>query len=170
MSLYDLTVPHFDKSLANLDRWIEKTCDYAKARRFDPNDLLTARLAPDQFNLARQVMSVCDQAKLVCARVTTLEAPVHPDTERTWDELRVRIRGVREYLSGLSATDFVDAATRKITLPWMPGKFLFGEDYVREFALPNFGFHLVHVYALLRHNGVPLGKADFIGSLPFQDE
>lgn len=167
--LYDLTVPHFDKSLQNVDRWIDKAIDFSKAKKFDANDLLTSRLAIDQFPLLRQVMSVCDQAKLVCARVTGKEAPVHPDTEKTWDELRARIRSVREYLKTYRPADFEGAETRKVTLAWMPGKYLTGKDYVMEFALANFSFHLVHVYAILRHNGVELGKGDFIGFVPFQD-
>ncbi len=169
MSLYHLTVPHFDKSLQNMERWIDKTIDFAKAKKFEPNDLLTARLAPDQYGLGRQVMSICDQAKFACSRTTGKEAPSHPDTEKTWDELKARIRSVREYVKGFKPADFEGAETRLVTLPWMPGKALTGKDYVMEFALANFNFHLVHVYAILRHNGVELGKMDFLGSVPFRD-
>jgi hypothetical protein len=169
-NLYNLTVTHFEKSLTNLERWIDKAHDFAKAKKFDPNDLLTARLAPDQYPLSHQIMSVCDQAKLVPSRVTGKEAPVHPDTEKTWDELRTRIRAVREYLKGFKPSDFEGSEERKISLPWMPGKHLIARDYVNEFALQNFAFHLVTTYAILRHNGVELGKADFIGSVPFRDD
>jgi uncharacterized protein len=169
MILYDLTVPVFDKALQNVDRWIDKAIEFGKAKKFDPNDLLTARLAPDQFPLSRQIMSVCDQAKLVCARVTAREAPVHPDTEKTWDELRIRVRSVREYLGTFKPSDFEGAEERVIALPWMPGKVLSGTDYVIQFAQANFAFHFVHVYALLRHNGIELGKADYLGPLPFRD-
>jgi hypothetical protein len=169
MNLYDVTVPHFDKYLQNVERWIDKAHDFATARKFDANDLLSARLAPDQYPLARQVMSLCDSAKLGCARVAGKEAPVHPDTEKTWDELRTRIRSVREYLKGFKPADFEGADTRKIALPWMPGKGLLGKDYVLSLTLPNFGFHVTTAYAILRHNGVELGKQDFMGSLPVQD-
>lgn len=170
MNLYSLTVPHFEKSLQNVERWIDRAAELAKSKNFDPNDLLTARLAPDMLPLARQVMSICDQAKLVCARLTGKEAPVHPDTEKTWDELRTRMRSVREYIKGFSESDFDGADTRKVVLPWAGGKYLIGKDYVLEFALPNFGFHVTLIYALLRHNGVSLGKADFIGSVPLRDD
>lgn len=169
MSLYDLTIPHFDKSLQNMERWIDKAIEFAKTKKFEPNDLLTARLAPDQFPLGRQVMAACDQAKFVPARITGKDAPSHPDTEKTWDELKTRIRSVREYIKSYKPADFEGAETRHVTLPWMPGKYMTGKDYVMEFALVNFGFHLVHVYAILRHNGVDLGKVDFIGSLPLHD-
>lgn len=166
MNLYSLTVPHFDKSLQNLDRWIEKTLEYAKTKKFDANDLLSARLAPDQLPLGRQIMSVCDQAKFVCARTTGKEAPKHPDTEKTWEELRTRIRSVREYIGTFKPADFEGAETRHVVLPWMAGKVLLGKDYAIEFGLANFGFHLVTAYSILRHNGVDLGKIDFIGGLP----
>jgi hypothetical protein len=169
MNLYNITVPTFDKLLANLDRWIEKATEFAKAKKFEPNDLLTARLAPDQYPLVRQIQSVCDQAKFACARVTGKEAPSHPDTETTFDELRARIRSVREYVNGYKPADFEGAETRKIALPWMPGKVLLGKDYVLDLSIPNFYFHFVTAYAILRHNGVDLGKMDFMGSLPLQD-
>jgi hypothetical protein len=169
MSLYDLTVPQLEKSLQQLEIWIDKANEFAKTKKFEPNDLLAARLAPDQFPLARQIMSVCDGAKFICARASGKEAPVHPDTEKTWDELRTRIRAVREFVRGFKAADFEGAAERIVPLPWMPGKALTGKDYVLSLALPNFYFHLVTTYALLRHNGVDLGKMDYLGPLPLRD-
>ena len=112
MNLYPLTVPHFDRALQNMERWIDNAIDFAKEKKFEPNDLLSARLAPDQFPLLRQVQSACDGAKLACARITGKEAPVHPDVEKTWDELRTRIRSVREYIGGFKPADFEDADTR----------------------------------------------------------
>ena len=106
---------------------------------------------------------------MVPARLAGKEAPSHPDTEKTWDELRTRVRAVREYLSGFKPADFEGAEERIISLPWMPGKVLTGRDYVTEFALANFYFHLTTAYSILRHNGVDLGKAEFIGSVPFKD-
>lgn len=169
MNLYQLTVPHFDKSLHNVERMIDKAIEFAKEKKFEPNDLLTARLAPDQYALCRQVQSLCDSAKLGCARVAGKEAPVHQDVEKTWDELRTRIRAVREFINGLKPEDFEGAETRDIALPFMKGKAMTGFDYATSFALVNFGFHYTHVYAILRHNGVPLGKMDFIGALPMRD-
>lgn len=169
MTLYEQSVPYFDKSLENMERWIEKAIAHANAKEFDPNNFLTARLAPDQFPLARQVGAACDHATLACARLAGKEAPSHPDNETTWDELKSRIRSVRDFIKGFQPSDFEGAEERKITLSFVPGKYLTGKDYFFEFARPNFGFHLVHVYALLRHNGVDLGKKDFIPSLPFRD-
>jgi hypothetical protein len=170
MYLYELTAPRCNSALQNLERWIDKAHEFATAKKFDPNTLLTARLAPDQFPLLRQVQTVCDQAKFLCARVTGKQAPSHPDTEQTWDELRKRIKSVREYLETFKPADFEGAETRIVTLPWMPpGKGFSGKDYVVAFGLSNFDFHLVTAYAILRHNGVDLGKQDFIGSVPFRD-
>jgi uncharacterized protein len=169
MNLYDLTVPHVTKSLQNLDRWIEKAHDFAKAKKFEPNDLLPARLAPDQLPLLRQVQIVCDNAKFIVARPLAKEAPSHPDTEKTWDELRARMKNVREWASQFKPADFEKADEHLVTLPWMPGKALTARDYILEFGRPNFDFHLVTAYAILRHNGVDLGKPDYIGGLPFRD-
>lgn len=169
MSLYHFTVPQFEKTLQNVERWIDKTIEHAKTQKFEANDLLTARLAPNQFPLVRQIQSLCDHAKFATARLSGKEAPSHPDTEKTWDELRVRIRSVREWVSQTKPNDFEGADTRAITLPWMPGKSLLGRDYAIELAVPNFYFHVTTAYAILRHNGVDLGKIDFIGSLPLRD-
>jgi hypothetical protein len=169
MNLFHLTVPQFDKTLQNVDRWIDKTLEHAKNKKFEANDLLVARLAPDQLPLVRQIQIVCDNAKMCCARLSGKDAPSHPDTEKTWDELRTRIRAVREYVSGFEPADFEGAEERVVTLPWMPGKVLSGRDYVTDFALANYFFHLTTAYSILRHNGVDLGKTDYIGSLPFKD-
>ena len=169
MSLYDHTVPRFEKALDVCERWIDKTVEFGKSKNFDPDTLLTARLAPDMFPLVRQFQSICDQTKFVPARLTAKEAPPHADTERTWQEVRARIRSAREVLGSFKREDFVGAETRKVVLPWMKDKYLLGEDYVFEFGLPNFHFHMTTAYAILRHNGVPLGKVDFIGGLPFKD-
>jgi hypothetical protein len=167
--VYDLTVPHISKSLQHLEQWIEKAHELAKTKNFDANTLLSARLAPDQLPLLRQVQIVCDNAKFVCCRAAGKESPSHPDTEQTWDELRTRIRSVRELVSGLKPADFEGIEDRTVKLPWMPDKVLSAKDYVFQFGLVNFGFHLVTTYAILRHNGVALGKTDFIGHLPFRD-
>lgn len=168
MNLYELTVPHFSKCLENLERWIDKAHDFANAKKFDANTLLVARLAPDQYPLVRQVQMVCDSAKFCCACLTCKEVPAHSDTEQTWDELRTRIRSVHEVVSSFTPKDFDGPETRPISLPFMPDKVVQASDYV-SFTLQNFHFHLVTAYAILRHNGVDLGKVDFIGSVPFRD-
>lgn len=166
---YDLTIPHFSKYLANVDRWIDKTLAHATAKKFDANTLLTARLAPDAIPLVGQVQLVCDNAKFVPHRATGKPAPSHPDTEKTWDELRSRLRSTRELVDGFKPADFEGVEKRTVELPFFPGKVLSAPDYIIQFGLPNFGFHLVTTYQILRHNGVELGKTDFMGSLPFRD-
>jgi len=163
--MYFETVRQMKKMLGQLDTWIEKAATFAQTKKFDTSVYLTLRLAPDQFAFARQVQTACDTAKLVAARLTGKEAPSHPDTEQTLDELRARVRAVVTYIEGFSAKDFEGAATRVITQPRWEGKVMSGADYFLEHGVPNFFFHLTHAYAILRHNGVDLGKRDYLGPL-----
>jgi uncharacterized protein len=153
------------KMLGQLDKWMEAAASYAQTKSFDPNVFVGLRLAPDQFAFARQVQSTCDTAKFVAARLAGKDAPAHPDTEQTLDELRARVRTVVAYLEGFSAKDLQGAATRVITQPRWEGKVMTGADYFLEHAVPNFFFHLTHAYAILRHNGVSIGKRDYLGTL-----
>jgi hypothetical protein len=171
MNLYAATVPQFKRILQNVERWIDKTTAYAESKKFDPNTLLTARLAPDMFPLVRQIQSVTDQCKLTCARITAKEPPKHPDTEQTFDELRKRLHSVIAYLDTFTPADFDGAAERLISLPFFPeGKGMLGADYLIERQLPNVYFHTSMVYAILRHNGVDVGKSDFIGPVTYKDK
>lgn len=163
--MYFETVGQMKKTLRQLAKWLESASAHATAKSFDPNVFLGLRLAPDQFALVKQVQTACDTAKLAAARLAGKEAPKHPDTEQTLDELRARIEDVARYLDGFSAADFEGAATRHITQPRWEGQYMLGADYFLEHALPNFFFHTTHVYAILRHNGVSLGKKDFLGAL-----
>jgi len=163
--MYFETVLQMKKMLGQADKWLEKAAAFAQAKKFDPTVYLTLRLAPDQFAFARQVQAACDTAKLVAARLTAREAPSHPDTEKTLEELGARIRTVISYLDGFSAKDFEGAATRVITQPRWEGKVMSGADYFLEHGLPNFFFHITMAYAILRHNGVELGKRDYLGPL-----
>lgn len=163
MDIYDLTAPQLAHALRNLDRWL------TRAESSGGDQLLSARLAPDQFAFVRQVQTATDNAKLMVARLAGKQAPSHPDTETTYAELRARIASVVEYLGTYTREDFAGASDRKITLPWMqPGQHMRAEDYVVQFALPNFYFHLVTAYSILRHHGVTLGKMDFIGPIAIQ--
>jgi uncharacterized protein len=171
MNLYAATVPQFKRILQNVERWLDKTVAFAEGKKFDANSLLTARLAPDQFALVRQIQSSCDQCKLTCARLTGKEAPKHPDTEQTFDELRKRLHSVIAYLDSFKPEDFDGTAERLISLPFFPeGKAMTGADYLVERQLPNVYFHTSMVYAILRHNGVDLGKSDFIGQVTYRDK
>lgn len=130
--------------------------------------LLHSRLIMDQFPLVRQIQSACDNAKLCATRLTGKEGPVFPDTEKTYPEIQKRIKDTVAYLQTLSAHDFQGWETKKATFPWMPGKHLDAPDYVVQFMIPNFYFHVTTAYAILRANGVDLGKIDYLGQLPFK--
>jgi hypothetical protein len=153
------------KQLGQLDKWLEAAAADAKTRSFDPNVFLGLRLSPDQFAFARQVQTACDTAKLAGVRLTGKDAPSHPDTEQTLEELHARVRSVIAYLDSLSAKDFEGAAARVVTQPRWEGKVMSGGDYFVEHAIPNFFFHLTTAYAILRHNGVNVGKRDYLGTL-----
>jgi hypothetical protein len=166
MSLYESSVPQFRKMLKNLDKWLEAGEAHAKSKSFDPNVLVQARLAPDQYPLVRQVQSSCDNAKFAASRLTGKEAPKHPDTETTMEELHARIRACTSFLDTMTEKDFVGAEERHVSLPFFPeGKYVTGAEYLTAMATPNFYFHITTAYAILRHNGVAIGKMDYIGSL-----
>lgn len=156
-------------TLHQMDGWIDKARHHASHRRYDANLLLQARLAPDMFPLVRQYGSACDNAKLLAARLSSRQAPVHADNQTSWEEVRARISDVVQWLAALREEDFAGAAAVRATFPWFPGKALAAEPYLFQYAVPNFHFHATTAYAILRHNGVEIGKADFLGSLPFQD-
>lgn len=163
--MYYEIIGQMKKQLGQLDKWLETATTYAETKKFDPNVFVSLRLAPDQFAFARQVQAACDSVKLAAARLSGKEAPVHADTEQTLAELRTRVQSVIKYLDGFSAKDFESAASKSITQPRWEGKTMTGADYFVEHALPNFYFHLTTAYALLRHNGVSVGKRDYLGTL-----
>src|SRR6266545_151965 len=168
MNLYDATVPIFTKHIKNVESWLDKAGAFAEARKFDPETLLGARLAPDQYPFLRQIQAACDQAKYTTAKLAGKEPPSHPDIEKTIAELRQRTRTVIDYLATFTRADFEGAEDRKVSHAWMGGKHMRGGDYLDHFALPNFHFHMTSAYAILRHNGVELGKRDYIHDLPLQ--
>ena len=165
MSLYQSTIPQFKNTLTQMLAWLELAAAHAKEKNFDPSVLLTARLYPDQYPLIRQIQSACDSAKSTAARLAGQEPPKHPDTETTLEEIRTRVQTVLTFLDTVAAKDIAGADERDIVLPFLGGKSLKGTDYVNQLQLPNFYFHATTVYAILRHNGVPLGKTVFIGHL-----
>ena len=169
MSLYEPSIVQTKKMLNNLKTWLDHGKEYANQREFDPNVLLTTRLAPDQFALGKQVQIACDTAKLTAARLTNKDAPSFEDTETTIEELQARIDKTIAFLETLTEADFNGAQERLIALPFAPGKGAKGLEYYLSFAQPNFYFHSTTAYALLRHAGVPLGKRAFIGSMHIED-
>ena len=159
----------FTKTLENLEKCMDKATESAKARAFDVDVLAKSRLAPDQFDFIQQVQSACDQAKYAAAYLGGKTAPSHPDTEKTFAELRERIRKCTGFLATVQEKDFSGAADRKVAPPWLGGRWLKGSDYLVQVAVPNFFFHATMAYGILRHNGVELGKMDYIGSLPTKE-
>ncbi|HZR80633.1 MAG TPA: DUF1993 domain-containing protein [Candidatus Binatia bacterium] len=163
------TIAQFGKMLENLDRWLEVGVAYAKSKSFEPDVLAQARLAPDQYELVRQIQSACDAAKYAAAYLSGGTAPSHPDTEKTIDELRARIRTCLGYVRSVPASAYAGADDRRVAPAWLQGKWMRGDRYLTEVAIPNFYFHVAMAYAILRHNGVALGKMDYIGSLPLAE-
>ena len=153
------------KQLVQLDKWLEAAEANAKERSFDPNLFVAFRLAPDQFAFSRQLQVACDTAKLGASRLTGKPAPSNADTEATIEELRARVHATIAYLDGFSEADFAGAATITVTQPRWEGKTMTGADYFLEHVVPNFFFHLSTAYAILRHNGVAVGKRDYLGAL-----
>lgn len=169
ISIPELSITQMSKMLRNLDAWLGKAEAYAQERGFEVDVLMSARLAPDQFTLDRQVQAACDTAKMTAARLTGGEAPSHPDDETTIAQLRERVRSTLAYLETVTHEAFEGSADREIQLPFAKGKACKGSDYLVEFAVPNFYFHATMAYAIMRHNGVSVGKFDFIGGMKMFD-
>lgn len=165
--LHDAVVPQFIKMLTNLDALFDKAVAHAEAKKYDPEILLNTRLAPDQFALLRQVQIACDTAKLGASRLTGKPAPAHADTEKTVAELRGRIGETIAYLRDFTAADFADTEARVITQPRWEGKTLTGHQFAHQHVIPNFYFHVAMAYAILRANGVDVGKRDYLGPMPY---
>jgi hypothetical protein len=166
MSLY-IQILEMKKLLRGVDGWLDKAVAFAAARKFDANVLLHARLSPDMLPFVFQVQAVCDQAKYAAGRTTGKELPSNPDTEQTIDDLKKRIASTVAYLDSFSEKDFADIAARTVTTPRWEGKHMTATNYFVEHAQPNFFFHLSMTYALLRHNGVDVGKRDYLGKITY---
>lgn len=166
--LYELTVPQIGKMLKNLSNILDKAALYAQTKKFDVEVLLNWRLFPDQFNLIKQVQIACDTAKFGVSRLTGKEAPLHDDQEKTLDELKTRIQSVIAYLGTFSEKEFQGAEERKVSQPRWEGKYLTGKEFAIQHAIPNLYFHITTAYAILRHNGVEIGKKDYLGEMPFK--
>jgi uncharacterized protein len=158
------------KMLKNLSTFLDKGAAFADGKKIEPEVLLNSRLAPDQFNLVRQVQIACDTAKFAAARLSGKEdiAPVFEDNEKTVADLKARLEKTIKYLKSFSENDFAGANDRRITQKRWEGKTLSGSEYLAEYALPNVYFHVTTAYAILRHNGVDVGKKDFLGELPYK--
>jgi hypothetical protein len=167
MSIH-LLVLEMRKMLHNLDGCLDKAVAHATAKKFDADTLLVARLAPDMFALLRQIQIGCDHAKWAASRSAGKDAPSFPDDEKTIADAKKRIASTIAFLDTFKADDFAKADSVKISLPRWEGKSMTGTEYVIEYALPNFFFHVTTAYAILRHNGVEIGKRDYVGATPMK--
>ena len=161
--MYTETFSQFKKQLGQLDKWLGTAAEYAKSKNFDPDVFPTLRLAADQFPLSRQVQICCDTVKLSLNFLTGKAVQPQEDTEKTIAELQARVRSIITLLDGVTAKDFEGAATRVVSQPRWKGEWMTGADYFIEHTVPNFFFHLTTSYAILRHNGVSIGKRDYLG-------
>lgn len=167
LSMYEASIPVFQRALTNLSAILAKAAAHAEAKKFDPAVLVNARLAPDMLPLSRQIQIAVDHARGAAARLAGLERPPVADTEATLDELQARIASTLAYIGTFSPAQIDGSEAREITLPLRTGEVkLKGQPYLLHFAFPNFWFHVTTAYAILRHNGVDIGKLDFLGPLP----
>lgn len=163
LTMYEASVPAFHKHLEALDAIIDKAVAYAEARKIEPEVLLLARLYPDMYTMKKQVQSACDFAKLSVARLSGLTAPVHDDSEQTFQDLKTRIAETLAVLASAKADAMEAAADKPFTIKAGPRELNFtGREYLLHFALPNFYFHCATAYGILRHNGLEIGKRDFM--------
>ncbi|HEY0255354.1 MAG TPA: DUF1993 domain-containing protein [Kofleriaceae bacterium] len=167
MSLY-LLIREMHKVLGQMDSWFEKVGAHATAKKFDVDSIIHWRMAPDMLPFSAQIGIACDTAKFAAARATGKEAPSHSDDQKTVAEMRTRIESVRTFLDGFKESDFAGTDDRMISLPRWEGKKMTATDYVIEHSVPNFMFHSTTAYLLLRHNGVDVGKKDFLGPLTYR--
>ncbi len=167
ISMYSASVPVLERALSNLQAWFDKAEAHAVAKKFEPQVLLNARLAPDMLPFTKQVQIACDSAKFGVARLSGVDAPKFDDTEATFAELRQRIAKTLDYVRSVPAAKIDGTETKDVVVPRRDGSMtLKGEFYLKHYVLPNVFFHVMTAYALLRHNGVELGKADYLGAMP----
>ncbi len=166
ISIYDASIPSLVRGLTNLSAILDKAAAHAAARKFDPAVLLQARLFPDMLPLTRQVQIVCDTAKGAAGRLAGKEVPKHEDNEANIAELKARIQKTIDFVQSVTPEALAGAETRPIVLTFPTNTLNFtGLSYLTHFVLPNFYFHVSVAYALLRNNGVELGKRDYLGAI-----
>ena len=166
LSLYDISVPVFIRALRNMDAFLQKGADWFAEQGRSENELTTARLIGDMHPLTAQIQRASDSAKGVVARLTGAEVPAMPDEEQTIADLRARIAKTIAVLEGARREDFDGKEEQPIEIRTPNASLLFkGRSYILEFAIPNFFFHVTTAYALLRKEGVPVGKIDYLGAI-----
>ncbi|MGJ0483046.1 MAG: DUF1993 domain-containing protein [Methylomicrobium sp.] len=165
LSMYQASVPVFVRMLDNLSKILDLAVQYAEEKKIDPSVLINARLAPDMYPLARQVQIATDMAKGCAARLAGREVPVYEDNETTFPELQARIAKTLTFIQSVSAEQIDGSEERMVTLKLRGKEVSFrGQPYLLHFVLPNFYFHITIAYTILRHNGLAIGKMDYIGN------
>lgn len=167
--MYYRAVSQCSHSLENVEAWLDKAEKFSAAKNLDVKVLLNARLAPDMKPLIYQVQSACDYVKAAAAWLSGQTPPKHEDNEQSADELRARIRKTVDFVKSVSESQYEGASNRRVSLSWVPGKVLSGDDYLFQMAIPNVYFHIAMVYAIFRNAGVDVGKMDFLGTVNFID-
>jgi hypothetical protein len=165
LSMYRASIPVLVRALNNLSAILEKGAAHAAASNIDPAELVGARLAPDMLTLAGQIQRASDSAKGAAARLAGIENPSFADDETTFADLQERIVKTRRFLESVSAEQIDGSAARTIELNLGTKVTIRGDDYLLNFALPNFYFHVTTAYDILRHSGVPVGKMDYLGKI-----
>lgn len=165
LTMYQASIPVFVRMLGNLSAILDKAAAHAEARKIDPAVFINARLAPDMFPLSRQVQIATDMVKGCAARLAGIEVPRYEDNETTFAELQARIAKTKAFIQSVSASRIDGSEDRQITLKFGSRELSFlGQAYLLDFVVPNFHFHLTTTYAILRHNGVEIGKMDYVGN------
>ena len=167
--MYYQVVEQCTQSLNNLETCLDKAERHAATKKFDVGVLMTSRLAPDMKDFIYQVQSACDYVKAAAAWLSGQMPPKHEDNEQTIDELRARIRKTVAFAKSVKEAQYAGASERKVKLSWAPGKVISGKNYLLQVTIPNAFFHIAMAYAILRHNGVDVGKMDFLGPINLVD-
>ncbi len=164
LSMYDASIPVLLKKLRSLSAILEKAAHFVEAKKIDVSVLVNARLAPDMFPLSRQIQITCDITKGCAARLAGIDVPIFSDDEVSITDLQTRIAKTVDFVQGVKAADINGSEQREITLKMGDKSRSFqGQNYLLDFVLPNFYFHITIAYAILRHNGVDIGKNDYLG-------
>jgi hypothetical protein len=165
ITMYSASVPIFTRMLSNMSTWLDKAEAHATAKKFEPSVYLQSRLSPDMLPFIKQVQIACDTTKFAMARLGGVDAPKFDDSETTIAELRDRIKATIEFIKSVPASKIDGSEDKEVTLPRASGPIIMkGEAYLKHFVLPNFFFHTTTAYALLRSNGVEIGKLDYLGA------
>ena len=166
LNMYQASIPVFIRMLGNLSTILDKALAHAEAKKIDPAIFINARLTPDMFPLSRQVQIATDMVKGCAARLAGIEVPSYEDNETTFADLQARIAKTVTFLQSVSDGQINGSEDRTVTLKLRDKEISFlGQPYLLDFVLPNFYFHITATYAILRHNGVEIGKKDFLGNI-----